>query len=81
MGAARRCGWILGLGPVAAFCPDLPGFSVFWILDGDGRIEEHGGVSVLAPVHGLADGLGGWLRLLVSFFAVLLFQFKNISKK
>jgi hypothetical protein len=51
----------------------LPGFSEFLVLDGDGRLERRYGVWPPPPVHGLADGLGGWLRLLASFFAVLLF--------
>ena len=55
--------WAMGggveAGFVMAFCPDLPGFLVFGILDGDGRVDGLDGVSPLAPVQGLADGLGG----------------------
>jgi len=56
----------------------------FWDLDGCGRFEGLDGVSPLAPVHGLADGLGGWLRWLrlqASFFVVLLLQIQNNLKK
>ncbi len=67
LGAARRCGWILGVGSVASFWPD------FRIFGGRGRLEGLDGVSPLAPVHRLAEGLGGWLALLASFFVVLLF--------
>ena len=66
----------LAVGSVAPFCSNLPGFSVFWILVADGRIEGPVGVSALAPVHGLADGLVGWLGWLgwlASFFVVFLF--------
>ncbi len=48
-------------------CPD------FRIFGGRGRVEGLDGVSPLAPLHRLADGLGGWLGLLASFFVVLLF--------
>ncbi len=52
----------------------LSGFARFFgYLGGYGRLEGLDGVSALAPLHGLAGGLGEWLRLLVSFFAVLLF--------
>ena len=56
----------------------------FWVLDGCERIEGLAGVSPLAPLHGLADGLGGWLgwlRLQASFFVVLLLQIQNNLKK
>ncbi len=59
-------------------CPD------FRIFGGDGRLEGRFGVSPLAPLCGLADGLGGWLKLLdllASFFLVLLFQIQRILKK
>ena len=46
---------------------------VFRIFGGDGRVEGRDGVSALAPVRGLADGLGGWLGLSASFFVVLVF--------
>ena len=55
-------------------CPD------FRVFGGDGLLEGLDGVSPLAPLLGLADGFGGWLGLLASFFAVLLF-FKKVSKK
>ena len=54
---------------------------VFLIFGGRGRIEGLDGVSPLAPLHGLADGLGGWLRLLASFFLVLLFQIQTNFKE
>ena len=42
----------------------LSGFALFFgYLDGCGRLEGLDGVSPLAPVRGLADGLGGWLGL------------------
>ena len=63
-----------GKGSWASFCPDLPGFSVF---GGRGRVEGLDGVSPL----GLADGLGGWLILLASFFVVLLFQIQKNFKE
>ena len=46
---SRKGSWAMGggvgAGFAAAFCPDLPGFSEFWILDGDGRLEGLDGVS------------------------------------
>ena len=73
----------LGRGFGGGVCPDLPGFSEFWILDGCGRLEGLDGVSPLAPPLGLADGLGGWLGLLASFFVVLLFlrQFQKSERR
>ena len=54
---------------------------IFGSLDGRGRREGLDGVSPLAPLHRLADGLGGWLGLLTSLFVVLLFQIQNNFKK
>ena len=74
-----------GKGSWAAF---LSGFArIFGFLDGRGRVEGLDGVSPLPPVHGLADGLGGWLRLLAGWGCWLrssscfFFKFKTISKK
>ncbi len=60
----------------------LSGFArIFGYLDGDGSLQGPVGVSPLAPLHRLADGLGGWLRLLASLFVVLLFQIQKHFKE
>ena len=72
-------GWIVGGGSGGGV---LSGFARFLGYSGGyGRVEGRDGVSPLAPLLGLAEGLGGWLGLLAWLFVVLLFQFKNISKK
>ena len=62
---------MLGWRRVVRICP---GFRIF---GGDGRLDGLDGVSPL----GLADGLGGWLGLLASFFVVLLFQTQKHFKE
>ena len=72
-------GWIVGGGSGGGV---LSGFARFFgYLDRCGRLEGLDGGSPLPLVHGMADGLGGWLGLLASFFVVLLFQIQKHFKR
>ena len=73
-GGAGFSGWFGG-GVLSGFA------QIFGFLDGCGRLEGCYSVSALDPLHGLADGLGGWLGLLASFFLVVVFQIQRILKK
>ncbi len=75
LGAARRCGWILGVGLVAT--GGLRGATV-------SRPLRRRMVWRMGWVGGCGCRLAevaGWLRLLASFFAVLLFQIQKNFKK
>ena len=71
-GVLRSGFWALvWWGRFVRICP------VFRIFGGRGRVEGLDGFSPL----GLADGLGGWLILVASFFVVLLLQIQKTFKK
>ena len=74
-----RCGWILGAGLVASFCPDLPGFSDSWTAAGGvrGATASRPWLRCIVWRMGWVSGWGCWLRASWCFF----FKFKKLSRK